>query len=79
MFPSRDGAEEVPLEEAIHDHLLTLGFSKNGSGYFVDGELTKQKIRNLHAAQRLDILERQRAFVETHGVNSRGTSRAVAS
>ena len=72
LIPSRDGAEEVPLEEAIHDHLLTLGFSKNGSGYFVDGELTKQKIRNLHAAQRLDILERQRAFVETQGVELAG-------
>ena len=72
LFPSRDSADGVPLEEAIHDHLLNLGFSKNGSGYFVDGELTKQKIRNLHAAQRLDILERQRAFVETHGVELAG-------
>ena len=72
LVPSGDCADGVPLEEAIHDHLLTLGFSKNGSGYFVDGELTKQKIRNLHAAQRLDILVRQRAFVETHGVELAG-------
>ena len=72
LLPSRDGADGIPLEEAIHDHLLTLGFSKNGNGYFVDGELTKQKIRNLHTAQRLDILERQRAFVETHGVELAG-------
>ena len=48
-------------------HLLSLGFSKNGKGYFVDGELTKQKIRDLHAAQRLDILEQHRPFIETHG------------
>ena len=68
LVPSGECADGVPLEEAIHDHLLTLGFSKNGSGYFVDGELSKQKIRNLHAAQRLDILVRQRAFVEAHGV-----------
>ena len=65
--PSCDYADEACLKQAIHSHLLSLGFSKNGSGYFVDGVLTKQKIRNLHAAQRLDILERQRAFVEAHG------------
>ena len=67
LSPSCDYANGACLKQAIHSHLLNLGFSKNGSGYFVDGVLTKQKIRNLHAAQRLDILERQRAFVETHG------------
>ena len=67
LSPSRDYADGARLKQAINSHLLNLGFSKNGSGYFVDGVLTKQKIRNLHAAQRLDILERQRAFVETHG------------
>ena len=65
--PPSDRADGVSLKNAIHDHLLNLGFSKNGSGYFVDGVLTKQKIRNLHAAQRLDILEGQRRFVETYG------------
>ncbi len=63
----REYSDGVPLQTAIHDHLLTLGFSRNGSGYFVDGELTKQKIRNLHSAQRLDILNRQQDFVKTHG------------
>ena len=65
--PSGDYADGVSLESAIHDHLLNLGFSRNGSGYFVDGVLTKQKIRNLHSAQRLDILNRQKSFVETYG------------
>ena len=65
--PSSEGADRASLKSAIHDHLLNLGFSRNGSGYFVDGALTKQKIRNLHAAQRMDILERHRRFVETHG------------
>ena len=60
-------ADSSSLPDTIHSHLLNLGFSKNGSGYFVDGVLTKQKIRNLHAAQRLDILERHRPFIETHG------------
>ena len=62
--------DSASLQRDIHRHLLSLGFSKNGSGYFVDfvdGELSKQKIRNLHAAQRLLILEQRRAFVETHG------------
>ena len=66
--PSGDSADGVSLESAIHNHLLNLGFSRNGSRYFIDGVVTKQKIRNLHAAQRGDILERQRRFVETHGV-----------
>ena len=60
-------AGETSLESDIHSHLLDLGFSKNGSGYFVDGVLTKQKIRNLHEAQRSDVLEQRRPFIETHG------------
>ena len=67
--PSSDYADGVSLGRAIHDHLLNLGFSRNGSGYFVDGVLTKQKIRDLHAAQRVDVLERQRHFVEEHGTD----------
>ena len=59
--------DETLLKTEIHSHLLNLGFSRNGSGYFVDGELTKQRIRNLHAAHRLDVLERHRPFVEEYG------------
>ncbi|MFP7756211.1 Druantia anti-phage system protein DruA [Thermodesulfobacteriota bacterium B35] len=55
------------LRKAIHTHLLSLGFSKNGDGYFVDGELTKQRIRDLHSGYRREVLERNRSFVETHG------------
>jgi hypothetical protein len=46
---------------------VSLGFSKNCDGYFIDEELTKQKIRDLHAAQRLDVLERNRTFISAHG------------
>ena len=67
LSSSGESADSSSLPDTIHKHLLNLGFSKNGSGYFVDGVLTKQKIRNLHAAQRLDILERHRPFIETHG------------
>ena len=45
LSPSSGGQDSVDLRSAIHNHLLNLGFSKNGSGYFVDGVLTKQKIR----------------------------------
>lgn len=56
------------LRRAIHRHLLDLGFSKNCDGYFVDAELTKQKIRDLHAAQRLQVLEQNRSFIAAHGL-----------
>ena len=62
-----DYSDGATLEGAIHDHLLNLGFSRNGSGYYVDGELTKQKIRDLHSLQRLDVLNRQKCFVEEYG------------
>lgn len=57
----------ISIRRAIHRHLLGVGFSKNCNGYFVDEDLTKQKIRDLHAAQRLDSLAQNRLFIETHG------------
>ena len=65
--PSFHHHRAVSLESVIHSRLLSLGFSKNGKGYFIDGALTKQRIRNLHTAQRLDVLDRQRTFIESHG------------
>lgn len=55
------------LRRAIHARLASLGFSRNCDGYFIDGELSKQKIRDLHAGQRLDVLKQNRDFIETHG------------
>ncbi|HZT72952.1 MAG TPA: Druantia anti-phage system protein DruA [Terriglobales bacterium] len=63
-----DLPDATSLRRAIHRHLLDLGFSKNCDGYFVDAELTKQKIRDLHAAQRRQILERNRSFIADHGL-----------
>lgn len=60
------------LQRAIHRHLLSLGFSKNCDGYFVDAELTKQKIRDLHAAQRLQVLEQNQSFIAAHGLELAG-------
>ena len=47
----------------VHRHLLDLGFSKNGQGYFVEGDLSKDKIRKLHAAQRQEVIDRNRDFI----------------
>jgi hypothetical protein len=55
------------LRRAIHTHLLNLGFSKNCDHYFIDGEITKQRIRDLHAVQRREILSQNLSFIETHG------------
>jgi Domain of unknown function (DUF4338) len=51
----------------VHRHLLSLGFSKNCKGYFVDGDLTKEKIRALHSGHREEVLDDNRRFVEAHG------------
>ena len=58
---------DLHLYETIHDHLTGLGFSKNGKGYHVEGGLTKQKIRDVHSAQRNDILKHRQSFVATQG------------
>ena len=65
--PGQSAPDPDRLQDVIHSHLTRLGFSKNGTGYYVEGQLTKQKIRDLHAAQRQDILIQRRSFIETHG------------
>ena len=57
----------LALRRVVHQHLLSLGFSKNCDGYFIDEELTKQKIRDLHAVQRREVLKKNQFFIETHG------------
>ena len=71
MATDESRSAELPsrasLRSAIHKHLLSLGFSKNCDGYAVDDELTKQKIRDLHAVQRREVLAKNLPFIETHG------------
>ena len=55
------------LREAIHLHLMSVGFSRNDSGYFIDGDLTKQRIRDFHSIHRGEIIDRNREFVENDG------------
>lgn len=71
MTSSKDGTTSIKkpqsaasLRRSIHSHLVDLGFTKNGHGYFVDGELSKQKVRDLHAVHRQEIVEHHRDFVE---------------
>jgi hypothetical protein len=51
----------------LHRHLLDLGFSRNGKGYFVKGDLSKDKIRELHLAHRQEVIDRNRDFVLEQG------------
>lgn len=55
------------LEEAVHEHLKRLGFSKNGKGYVLKGELTKARIRKLYEGARERRILDERRFVEQHG------------
>lgn len=73
---SRDtiSAAENPasLRRAIHSHLLGLGFSRNGDGYVLDGELSKQRIRDLHSVHREGVLAQNRGFIDRHGADLAG-------
>jgi len=55
------------LQEAIHEQLKKLGFSKNGKGYVIEGQLTKQRIRDFHSKKRIEVLESNKAFIEQYG------------
>ena len=54
------------IRAALHVHLLNIGFAKATDGYFIDGDLTKQRVRNIHQAHRLDVLRKNREFAEEH-------------
>ena len=55
------------LHQALEAHLTGLGFSRNGSGYRAPEGLSKQKIRDLHAGQRREILQQHREFIDEEG------------
>jgi hypothetical protein len=77
---ARAGRGVTSLRRKIHEHLLSLGFSKNCKGYFLEGEVSKQRIRDLHSAQRESVLQKNQALVEAHAealVKSFATGRQV--
>ena len=55
------------LRRALKAHLVDVGFLRNGSGYCLPENLSKQKIRHLHAGHRREVLERQQEFIEEEG------------
>lgn len=55
------------LQQAIHEQLKKLGFSKNGKGYVIEGRLTKQRIRDFHSEKRIELMKNNRAFIERYG------------
>jgi hypothetical protein len=55
------------LHQAIHEQLKKLGFTKNGKGYVIEGQLTKQRIRDLHSRKRIEVLQNNKAFIEQYG------------
>jgi len=55
------------LRRKLHKHLKAIGFSKNCKGYYVKGDLTKERIRALHAAQRDEILFSNGDFIREYG------------
>ena len=57
------------LRRKINSHLLGLGFSKNRNGYFLEGVVSKQRIRDLHSAHRELVIRRNYAFVEKHSAD----------
>ncbi|RJX20738.1 MAG: DUF4338 domain-containing protein [Desulforudis sp.] len=59
-------AKEVHLlHQMIHERLLDLGFTKNCKGYFVEGEISKQRIRDLHSMHRQEVLDQNKSFIAT--------------
>jgi hypothetical protein len=58
---------KAALREAIHRQFLSLGYSENGQTYSLPENLSKQRVRELHAAHRMDSLAIQRSFVKQFG------------
>ncbi len=56
-------ASAASLRRAVHDRLVRIGFSRNGRGYFVTRELTKDTIRHLHRLSRREHIRQLREFV----------------
>jgi len=55
------------LRQAIHAQLNKLGFTKKGKGYVIEGQLNKQRIRDFHSGKRIEVLEKNKGFIEQYG------------
>ncbi len=55
------------LRQSLHAQLKELGFTKNGNGYAIEGQLSKQRIRDIHSKKRIEVLQRNKSFIEQYG------------
>jgi len=55
------------LKESIHAQLKKLGFTNNGNGYVIEGQLSKQKIRDTYSKRRTEILNKNKVFIKRYG------------
>ncbi|MCY3615484.1 MAG: DUF4338 domain-containing protein [Bacteroidetes bacterium] len=60
--------EADALRQVLEDHLIELGFSKNGSGYRPPKNPSKQAIRDLHSEHRKEVLEKHGKFINAEGL-----------
>jgi hypothetical protein len=51
----------------VHKQLKKLGFTRNGKGYLIEGQLTKQRIRDFHSIKRIEVLQNNKEFIEQYG------------
>lgn len=63
----KEQASPEKLRRAVRRHLKKLGFVKRSGAYAVTGAVSKQTIRDLHAAQRHESIEQNREFINEHG------------
>jgi hypothetical protein len=68
--PQKSASRVASLRREIHEHLVGLGFTKNCNGYFLEGDVSKQRIRDIHSAHREGVLQQNRAFLDTHAAES---------
>ena len=67
-LPENCCSPNIPaLRQAIHAQLEKLGFTKNGRGYVIEGQLTKQRIRDFHSRKRIEVLQKNKGFIEQYG------------
>ena len=62
-----DFITKARLRLEVHRHLVDSGFSRNGHRYYIKGELTKQRLRDLHLQKRVERLEKNRNFILKRG------------
>ena len=61
---------KAALRRAVHKHLLNSGFVSNRNKYLIKEKMNKQKIRELHAPNRMKILKENCPFINKFAESS---------